>query len=204
MNHSPELNWQAIADETVRLTRDLIRLDTSNPPGNEMLAARYIAGLLRANGVEPVVIETAPNRGNVIVRLKGDGSAQPLLLYAHTDVVPVEPDHWSVGAFDGLLRDGYVYGRGALDMKGILAMQLAVFLALARQVQAGTLSLRRDLILAATADEESDADQGIGVLVREHPDLLRAEYALSEFGGYSLHLGGKCFYPIQTAEKGNV
>lgn len=204
MTESTELNWNAIADETIRLLQGLIRLDTSNPPGNEMLAARHIANILRDNGIEPVVIETAPNRGNVIARLKGDGSAQPLLLYAHTDVVPVEPAHWTVDPFGGLLRDGYVHGRGALDMKGILAMQLAVFLTLARQMRAGSLPLRRDVILAATADEESDANQGIGILVEQHPDLLRAEYALSEFGGYSLHLAGKRFYPIQTAEKGNV
>ncbi|MGQ9813668.1 MAG: M20/M25/M40 family metallo-hydrolase [Candidatus Roseilinea sp.] len=205
MIESPSpLNWDAIADEIIRLLQGLIRLDTSNPPGNEMLAARHIAGILRDNGIEPVVIETAPNRGNVIARLKGDGSARPILLYAHTDVVPVEPAHWSVDPFGGLLRDGYVYGRGALDMKGILAMQLAVFLTLARQMRAGNLSLHRDVILAATADEESDSNQGIGILVERHPDLLRAEYALSEFGGYSLHLAGKRFYPVQTAEKGNV
>ncbi len=204
MIQTTDLNWAAIADETIRLLQGLIRLDTSNPPGNEMLAAQHIAGILCDNGIEPVVIETAPNRGNVIARLKGDGGARPLLLYGHTDVVPVEPAHWTVDPFGGLLRDGYVYGRGALDMKGILAMQLAVFLTLARQMRAGNLSLHRDVILAATSDEESDSNQGIGILVEQHPDLLRAEYALSEFGGYSLHLAGKCFYPVQTAEKGNV
>ncbi|MCS7325248.1 MAG: M20/M25/M40 family metallo-hydrolase [Thermoflexales bacterium] len=194
----------ALGEATLRYLRDLIRLDTSNPPGNEIIAAEYLAGVLRGAGIEPVVIETAPRRGNVIARLCGDGSGAPLLLYAHTDVVPAEREHWSVDPFGGVVRDGYVYGRGALDMKGILAMQLAVFLALAREIADGSLTLRRDLILAATADEESDTNQGIGVLVTRHPDLLRAEYALSEFGGYTLHLDGKRFYPIQTAEKGNV
>jgi acetylornithine deacetylase/succinyl-diaminopimelate desuccinylase-like protein len=215
-------NWDALADETIRILQDLIRLDTSNPPGNEIIAADYIAQLLKANGVEPTVIETAPQRGNVIARLKGNGNAAPLLLYSHTDVVPVERDQWTVDPFGGELRDGYVYGRGALDMKGIGAMQLAVFLAIAREIQgahsersAGSeargakskdapFELQRDIILAATADEETDTNQGIGILVDKHPDLLRAEYALSEFGGASIYVGSHCFYPVQTGEKGNV
>lgn len=190
----------ALADETIRILTDLIRIDTSNPPGNEIAAAEYIAALLRANGVDPVVIETAPQRGNVIGRIKGSGQAAPLLLYSHTDVVPVEREHWTVDPFGGIERDGYIYGRGAMDMKGIGAMQLAVFLALARE----GAPLRRDLILAATADEETDTNQGIGLLVRDHPELLRAEYALSEFGGHSMYVGSHCFYPVQTAEKGNA
>jgi acetylornithine deacetylase/succinyl-diaminopimelate desuccinylase-like protein len=198
-------NWDALADETIRILRDLIRLDTSNPPGNEIIAADYIARLLKANGVEPAVIETAPKRGNVIARLKGNGNAAPLLLYFHTDVVPVEREQWSVDPFGGELRNGYVYGRGALDMKGIGAMQLAVFLALAAETRHGaSLRLQRDVIIAATADEETDTNQGIGILVDKHPDLLRAEYALSEFGGASIYVGSHCFYPVQTGEKGNV
>lgn len=194
----------ALADETIRFLRDLIRLDTSNPPGNEIIAAEYIASVLRQNGVAPTVIETAPKRGNVIARIKGNGNAAPLLLYSHTDVVPVEREHWTVDPFGGELRDGVVYGRGALDMKGITAMQLAVFLAIARAGNHTGLPLQRDLIFAATADEETDTNQGIGILVEKHPDLLRAEYALSEFGGASTYVGNRCFYPIQTAEKGNV
>ena len=192
-------NWQALADQTVRHLRDLIRLDTTNPPGNEIVAAEYIAGVLRAAGLDPIVIETAPRRGNVIARLASDGSAPPLLLYSHTDVVPAERERWTTDPFGAELKDGFVYGRGALDMKGIVAMQLAVFLAIAGQDRA---ALRRDLIFAATADEESDTNQGIGVLVEKHPDLLRAEYALSEFGGHSMYVGERCLYPIQTAEKG--
>ncbi len=193
-----------LAHDTVRFLRDLIRLDTSNPPGNEIIAAEYIAGVLQAEGLEPVVIETAPRRGNVIARLRGDGSAAPLLLYSHTDVVPVERDKWSVDPFGGELLDGFIYGRGALDMKGIGAMQLAVFLAIAREVLSGQLTLARDIILAATADEEADTNQGIGVLVRRSPELLRAEYALSEFGGHATWVGRHVLYPIQTAEKGNI
>jgi acetylornithine deacetylase/succinyl-diaminopimelate desuccinylase-like protein len=195
--------WNALADETVRRLQDLIRFDTSNPPGNEQPAAEYVARAVREAGIEPVIVPTAPNRANVVARLRGDGGAAPVLLYFHTDVVPVERPRWSVDPFGGEVRDGRVYGRGALDMKGIGAMQLAVFLALARGATPGP-PLRRDLILAATADEENDTDLGMGVLVRQHPDLIRAEYALSEFGGFSMHLGNRCFYPIQTAEKGNA
>ena len=192
-----------IARDCMRYLRDLLRLDTSNPPGNEIIAANYIAGVLRTNSIEPTVIETAPTRGNVIARLKGNGNAAPLLLYSHTDVVPVERDKWSVDPFGAEEHDGIVYGRGALDMKGITAMQLAVFIALAMETRHGAF-LQRDVIFAATADEETDTNQGIGILVDKHPDLLRAEYALSEFGGASMYVGSHCFYPIQTAEKGNV
>ncbi len=195
-----DLNWNAIADEALHLLQGLIRLNTVNPPGNEKIAADYIANILHSNGIAPVVIETAPQRGNVVARLKGDGSLPPLLLYSHTDVVPVEREKWTMDPFGGDVKDGYVYGRGSIDMKGIGAMQLAVFLTLARQ---GVL-LKRDVILAATADEENDTNQGIGLLVRDHPELLRAEYAFSEFGGFSLHIGKHTFYPIQVAEKGTA
>jgi acetylornithine deacetylase/succinyl-diaminopimelate desuccinylase-like protein len=200
-----DLNWSAMANETVQVLQGLIRLDTSNPPGNESIAANYIANILHQNGIEPTIIETAPGRGNVVARLKGNGTAAPLLLYSHTDVVPVEREHWTVDPFGGLVRNGYVYGRGALDMKGIGAMQLVVFLAIARCIDAaGNSPLQRDIILAATADEETDSNQGIGPLIERHPDLLRAEYGLSEFGGFSMYASGKCFYPIQTAEKGTA
>jgi acetylornithine deacetylase/succinyl-diaminopimelate desuccinylase-like protein len=199
-----ELNWGDIADETVRHLQALVRLNTVNPPGNERIAADYIANVLNDNHITPVVINTAPNRANVVARLKGDGTLAPLLLYSHTDVVPVESEKWSVDPFGGIVKDGYVWGRGTIDMKGIGAMQLAVFLTLARQRAAGASPLKRDIIIAATADEENTTNQGIGVLVRDHPDLIRAEYAFSEFGGFSLQIGKNTFYPIQTAEKGTV
>ena len=199
------LNWPAIADETLRLLQGMIRLDTSNPPGNEIIAAQYAAKLLRDDGIEPVIVETAPNRGNTIARLKGNGNARPLLLYSHTDVVPIERDKWTMNPFGGEIKDGYLYGRGSLDMKGIGAMQLAVFLTLARQLQRGEIApLNRDVIIAFTADEETGDNQGMGPLCAHHPELLRAEYGLSEFGGFSMYLGGKCFYPVQTAEKGTA
>ncbi len=196
------MNWDTANAEMFTFMQGMIRLDTSNPPGNEIIAARYAANTLRENGIEPVVIETAPNRGNTIARIKGDGSAKPLLLYSHTDVVPVEREKWSEDPFGAAIKDGYMYGRGTLDMKGIGAMQMAVFLAMARSVAAGGPRPKRDIIIAFTADEETGTNEGIGQLVESHPELLRAEYALSEFGGFSMYVGGKCFYPVQTAEKG--
>ncbi len=192
------LNWPAITAEAVRYLQDLIRIDTTNPPGNELAAAEHLAGVLRAEGYEPIVLEAAPQRGNLIARLKGDGSLPPLLLYTHTDVVPAEPAHWTHPPFAGEVADGFVWGRGALDMKNVAAMQLMTMLLLKRN----HVALHRDVIFAATADEEIDSDVGADWLVTQHPDLVRAEYGLSEMGGHTLYLEGKKFYPIMCAEKG--
>jgi acetylornithine deacetylase/succinyl-diaminopimelate desuccinylase-like protein len=195
---STSLNWQAIADEAVRYLQDLLRIDTTNPPGNELAAAEYLAGVLRAEGYEPTVLEAAPQRGNLVARLKGDGSLPPLLLYTHLDVVPAEPEHWTHPPFAGDVADGFVWGRGALDMKNVAAMQLMTMLLLKRN----NVALHRDVIFAATADEEIDSDVGADWLVTHHPNLVRAEYGLSEMGGHTLYLEGKKFYPIMCAEKG--
>lgn len=194
------MNWQALADETIRLLQTLIRFETVSPPGNEIIAANWVANLLHEHGIAPTVLELFPGRGNVVARLKGDGTQAPIMLYSHLDVVPVEREKWTMDPFGGEIKDGYVYGRGALDMKGIGAMQLATFLALARAGYAG----KRDIILAMTADEETGDNEGIGPLSVQHPELIRAEYALSEFGGFSMYIGNKCFYPVQTAEKGTA
>lgn len=193
---TPDLD--AVRDEAVRHLQALLRIDTSNPPGNETAAAAYLAGVLREAGYETTLLEAAPGRGNLIARYAGDGSAAPLLLYAHTDVVPTEPDKWTHPPFAGEIADGQIWGRGALDMKGMVIMELMTMLLLKRNGDA----LRRDVIFAATADEEIDSDIGAGWLIRQHPDLVRAEYGLSEFGGYSMHIDGRRFYPVMTAEKG--
>lgn len=193
-----DMNWDALTQEAVQHLQALLRIDTTNPPGNELAAVDYLAGVLRAEGIGPIVLEAAPQRGNCVARLRGDGSAPPLLLYSHVDVVPVEPAHWSHPPFGGDVADGCVWGRGALDMKGITVMQLMTLLLLKRSGAA----LHRDVILAATADEEIDSDVGAEWLVKHHPDLVRAEYGLSEMGGQTMHIEGKRFYPIQTAEKG--
>ncbi len=192
------LSWPAVTAEAVRHLQDLLRIDTTNPPGNELAAAEYLAGVLRAEGYDPIVLEAAPQRGNLIARLKGDGSLPPLLLYTHLDVVPAEPEHWTHLPFAGEVADGFVWGRGALDMKSVAAMQLMTMLLFKRN----SVSLKRDVIFAATADEEIDSDVGAEWLVTHHPDLVRAEYGLSETGGQTLYLDSKKFYPVMCAEKG--
>jgi acetylornithine deacetylase/succinyl-diaminopimelate desuccinylase-like protein len=192
------LDWPAIQDDAARLLRALIRFDTTNPPGNELPAAQFVAEELRAAGYEPTVLESAPGRGNVIARLEGDGSERPLLLFGHLDVVPAEPEHWTHPPFEGVMADGFLWGRGALDMKNTVAAQLATMLALKR----ADVRLKRDIIYAATADEEAGGAMGVKWLLEDHADLLDAEYALSEFGGFSMEVGGQRFYLCQTGEKG--
>lgn len=191
------LNWHALREEAVQHLRALVRIDTTNPPGNETRAAQYLAEALREAGIDSVILEYAPGRGNLVARLKGRGEAPPLLLMGHTDVVPAEPEHWTHPPFSGEIADGFLWGRGALDMKYVVIMELMTLLLLKRK----GANLARDVIFAATADEEVTG-QGIRFLVREHPDLIRAEYALNEGGGYTQWIAGKPVYPVQVGEKG--
>jgi len=195
-----QLNWPQIQDDAVRLLKALIRFDTTNPPGNETPAAQFIAAELRAAGYEPTVLESAPGRGNVIARYKGDGSQRPLLLFGHLDVVPAEPTEWTHPPFEAIEADGFIWGRGALDMKNIVAAQLAFMLALKR----ARPRLKRDIIYSAMADEEVGGAMGIQWLLEHHHDLLDCEYALTEFGGFSIEMGGRRFYLCQTGEKGGT
>jgi acetylornithine deacetylase/succinyl-diaminopimelate desuccinylase-like protein len=194
------IDFDRLQDDAVRLLGELIRFDTSNPPGNETPAADFIAGELESVGYEPVLMESAPGRGNVVVRLEGSKAGRPLLLFGHLDVVPTEPAHWTHPPFEGKVHDGFMWGRGSLDMKHIVASQLAIMLALKR---AG-VALKRDVIFAATADEEAGGRMGIIWLRDHHPELIAAQYGLTEFGGFSLEVGGKRFYMCQTGEKGFV
>jgi acetylornithine deacetylase/succinyl-diaminopimelate desuccinylase-like protein len=187
-----------VAEEAIQHLQSLLRIDTTNPPGNETAAAEYLAGVLRREGYEPHVIESAPGRGNVVARYPGTGEAAPLLVYGHVDVVTAEPVHWSRSPFSGDVADGCVWGRGALDMKSMVAQELMLMLSLKRE----GARLRRDVIFAATADEEVGGDAGMGFLVDHHPDLIRAEYGLSEGGGTTMYVAGREFYDVRTAEKG--
>ncbi len=198
MVHTSPLDLQRDTDEAVRHLQALLRLDTTNPPGNETMAAEHIADVLRQEGYEPTVVESAPGRGNVVVRYPGSGELEPFLIYGHTDVVTAEPEHWTHGPFSGDLTDGCVWGRGALDMKGLVAQEVMVMLLLKRS----GIRLKRDVIFAATADEESGGQAGMGFVVDHHPDLVRAEYGLSEGGGTTMYIAGKPVYDIRTAEKG--
>nr|WP_290668263.1 M20/M25/M40 family metallo-hydrolase [Ardenticatena sp.] len=195
-------NWKAVRDEVTRYLQDLLRIDTTNPPGNELAAAEYLAGLLRAEGFDPIVLESAPRRGNLVVRLKGSGEEAPLLLMSHTDVVPAEPDKWEHPPFGGVLADGYIWGRGAVDMKDTVAVFLMLMLLFKRRQDAGAPPLKRDLIFMATADEERGGHLGAGWLVEHHPDLIRAEYAINEGGGHEMRFGDRRYFAVQTAEKG--
>ncbi|HYN88719.1 MAG TPA: M20/M25/M40 family metallo-hydrolase [Ardenticatenaceae bacterium] len=192
------VDWSAARDEAVAYLAALLRIDTTNPPGRERAAADYLAAILAGEGLEPLVLESEPGRAQVVARLHGTGEKPPLLLFSHTDVVPVEPEHWSVPPFGGVVKDGYVWGRGALDMKGIVVMHLLALLLLKRS----GLQLARDVIFAATADEERAGIQGMGWLVDHHPELIRAEYGLSEFGGYPVFMAGLRLFVCQTGEKG--
>ncbi|RPI33456.1 MAG: M20/M25/M40 family metallo-hydrolase, partial [Chloroflexota bacterium] len=195
------IDWKACTEETANNLACLIRANTTNPPGNELPAILYIKETLERDGFGEdsfKIVESAPNRVNLVARLKGDGSQRPLMLTGHVDVVPVEAEHWSHDPFGGEIIDGEVWGRGAMDMKGFLAMYLEIFLLARRR----GLPLKRDIILAAIADEEAGFTHGSKFLVDQHPDLIDAEYALNEGGAMSLHFGNTRVYPIQVAEKG--
>jgi acetylornithine deacetylase/succinyl-diaminopimelate desuccinylase-like protein len=185
--------------------QELIRIDTTNPPGNELPAAEYIAGLLRKEGLQPAVLESAPGRGSVVVRLCQHeslsdcrGAQDALLLMSHLDVVPADAGEWTHPPFAAEVADGYVWGRGACDTKGLTAVQLALLITLKRD---GT-PLRRDIVFAATADEETGGECGMAWLVRHHPHLLDCRFAINEGGGFGLKVGGKHLYLVQTGEKG--
>jgi acetylornithine deacetylase/succinyl-diaminopimelate desuccinylase-like protein len=193
-----EINWDQAFQEALEHFRALVQIDTTNPPGRERPAADYIAGVLQQEGLQPQILESAPERANLVLRLRGNGEAGPLLLLSHLDVVPAEAEKWRFPPFSATVADGYVWGRGAVDDKSLTAIELMVLLLLHRQ----GLPLRRDVILAACADEEESGTYGLGWLVEHHPDLIRAEYAINEGGGYGFDMGGQTYFTCQTAEKG--
>ncbi len=197
----PFLDWEAASAETVETIQRLVRIDTTNPPGNELPAVQLVREILLQNGFPAdsiQVLEFAPGRANLVARLRGDGSKRPLLLSGHVDVVPVEREHWSHDPFGGEIDGGYIWGRGTLDMKGFVGMYLETFLQAFRQ---GT-PLKRDLILAVIADEENGFNFGSKFLVDQHRELIAAEYGLTEGGAMTVHMGNLRTYPIQVAEKG--
>ena len=192
-----EIDWTALGNETADLLASLIRVDTTNPPGNETPAAELLRRKLAEAGVDAQIIESAPGRGNLFARLAGTGAARSIVLLAHLDVVPAEAARWSVPPFDGIRRDGFVYGRGALDAKGVAAVQTMVVVALAR----GGERLARDVILLATAGEETGGEIGAGWLVAHRPDLASgAEYLLTE-GDHIHRRASGTLVQVDVAEK---
>jgi len=187
-----------IEQEVTDFLSGLIRINTTNPPGNETPAAKYTTRALEEDGFKCEQFESAPGRGNVVTRLKGTGEKPSLLLLSHLDVVAANPKEWSVDPFGGMVKDGFVWGRGALDMKSMTAMEVMVMKLLKRN----NMKLKGDVILAATADEEKGGEAGAGWLVHNHPEKIRADYVLNEGGGLAIPANGKNIYTIQTAEKG--
>ncbi len=187
-----------IEQEITRFLSDLIRINTTNPPGKETEAATFVAQYLDREGFESEIIESAPGRGSVISRLKGSGEKPNLLLLSHLDVVAANPTEWSVDPFAGTVKDGYVYGRGAYDMKGMTAVEVFTLLLLKRK----NVPIKGDIVLAATADEEKGGEEGAGYLLKKHKEKVWCPYVLNEGGGLAIPQKKGNVYPIQTAEKG--
>lgn len=190
----------AAEEEAVDICRDLIRLDTTNPTSNERAAAEHVAALLAEVGIDSKLVESAPGRASVVARVEGVDQARPaLLIHGHLDVVPAEPADWAVHPFSGEIRDGCVWGRGAVDMKDMDAMTLAVIRDRARSGRRPP----RDVVLAFVADEEAGGSYGARFLVEEHAEFFEGvSEAIGEVGGFSFSVGGRRLYPIETAEKG--
>jgi acetylornithine deacetylase/succinyl-diaminopimelate desuccinylase-like protein len=186
-----------VRDEATQLLSRLIRVDTTNPPGNETAAAELLRDYLEANGLECELYARTPERANVVTRIRGSGDGPSLLLLGHTDVVLADPAEWSVPPFSGELRDGEIWGRGALDMKSEVAANAVAIASLARE----GFRPKGDLIFAATADEEVGDGFGLEWLCEAHPDAVRCDFAVNEGGGDRLELGGRTYWVCATAEK---
>lgn len=181
-----------------QLLQALVRMDTTNPPGNERQCIDYLDRLLTEAGFETKVLGRVPERPNLVTRLKGQGTAPPLLLYGHVDVVTTDKQDWQHPPFQGDIIDGYLWGRGTLDMKGGIVMMLAALL----RAKAENAPLPGDVVLALVSDEEAGGFYGARYLVENHADLFKGiRYAIGELGGFSFNIGRQRFYPIMVAEK---
>ncbi len=192
-------NRSTIYQRPVEILQRLIQFDTTNPPGNEAECISFINDLLTEFGIKTTILSRTPERPNLIARLNsGKRNVSPLLLYGHVDVVTTKDQKWKHPPFEGRLQDGYVWGRGALDMKGGIAMMLSAFL----RSKIEGLDIPGDIVLAIVSDEEMGGDFGSRYLVENHSDLFDGiRYAIGEFGGFTLHIGNRRFYPIMVAEK---
>lgn len=184
-------------DEAVRVEQDLIRIDTSNPPGNETRAAEYLKAVLEKEGIPSEILTLEPGRGNLVARIKGNGSKRPILIMGHTDVVGVERDKWTVDPFAGVVKDGSLYGRGAVDDKDTVAAALVAFLMIHRQ----KIRLDRDVIYLAEAGEEGSSQVGIGFMVDKQWASIECEFALAEGGTTAVGDGKVKYVGIATTEK---
>jgi len=187
----------SVRDEAAELLRELIRLDTVNPPGNETRAAELLRDYLAESGVACELYAKVPERANLVARIPGRSDGPRLALLSHTDTVPADPAEWQTDPWSGELRNGEIWGRGALDMKGQVAAGAVAIASLARQ----GFEPAGDLIFVAAADEEVGDGFGLGWLCEEHTDAVRAEYSLNEGAGDRVELSGRSFYLASTAEK---
>ncbi|MFL5563378.1 MAG: M20/M25/M40 family metallo-hydrolase [Gemmatimonadaceae bacterium] len=196
-----EPDWNAAQQETITHLQAMLRMNTTNPPGNELAVARYLDSTLKADGIETQLFEPAPGRAALVARIRGTGAKQPVILMAHMDVVGVEHDKWSVDPFGAVIEDGYLYGRGAIDDKGMLSANLETMLLLKRNVIDKGATLARDVIFVANSDEEAGGDWGMGWLIKNHPELVKAEFALNEGGRTRIVQGKPLYLAIQNTEK---
>ncbi len=200
-SNAQEPDWPAVHREVLSNLQRMIRMNTTNAPGNEMEVGRFLDSTLKSAGIETHLFEPAPGRAAFVARLKGNGSKQPVLIMGHMDVVGVERAKWTADPFAAEVKGDYLYGRGSIDDKGMLAANLATMLLLKHNVidKGGTLS--RDVIFVANSDEEQGGDFGMGWLIANHPDLIKAEFALNE-GGRTRIVDGKLLYvAVQNTEK---
>jgi acetylornithine deacetylase/succinyl-diaminopimelate desuccinylase-like protein len=183
-----KINWDEVGREALDLFIQYLKIDTTNPPGNELRAAEFFAGVCKREGIDHQVFEPFPGRGTFWARLRGDGSKRPIILLNHTDVVPHDKEFWTVGAFSGAIKDGFIYGRGAMDMKSLGMAQFVTLLALKR----AQVPLKRDVIFLATADEEAGGLSGAGWFVKNHRELIDgAEFLFNEGGNNIVDLDGR-------------
>jgi acetylornithine deacetylase/succinyl-diaminopimelate desuccinylase-like protein len=194
-----DINWAEAEQQATDLLRAYIQIDTSNPPGNEIAAARFLARRFRQAGIDTEVFESEPGRGSVLARVKGTGTLRPIVLLSHLDVVPAKAaDGWDVPPFSGAVRDGYVYGRGAIDCKGPGTIEAMALLLLKRH----GIRLKRDVIFLGTADEETGGRLGAGWMVAHHFDALRdAEIVVNEGASVRVLADGSRAYEVAVSEK---
>ena len=194
------VDWDALARESQSTLSDYLRVNTTNPPGNELLAARFLKAILDREGIEAQILDTTelgPNRANLYARLRGNGTKKAIALVHHMDVVPATPSSWSVDPFSGAIKDGYIWGRGAIDMKGTGIAQLMALIAIKRS----GVPLTRDIVYIGNADEELTSTGGL-VFVSKHPDLLKdVEYLITEGGDNLLENGKVVYFAVGVAEK---
>jgi len=203
------MDWDKLLDEATRYLQEYIRINTVNPPGNETEAAKFFKKIFDAESIPCQIHEPSPGRGSILATLKGNGSKRPLLLLSHIDVVPVEEAKWEVPPFEGVIKDGYMYGRGTLDCKSLGIIEMMALLILKRE----KISLKRDIVFFATADEETGGRWGVGWAMENLPSLKEAEYAFNEGGhiilnesgtpeSYAVSSGQKVIFQLKLKTKG--